>query len=95
METVFNDYINEQVNKEDEEVVKLRRRKVPYISGDNSGNKYSQSLLVDKDLTFLRSQKQIKLTTEFNRYYDAGFKLIKIRDKNGSKVNDVLLDPLN
>jgi hAT family C-terminal dimerisation region len=95
MEIVFNNYINEQVDKEDKEVVKLRRRKVPCISGDDSGNEYSQSLLVDEDLTSLRSQKRIKLTTELNRYYDAGLEFIKIRDKNGSEVNDVLPDPLN
>ena len=28
-------------------------------------------------------------------YYNVGLKLIKIYNKNGSKVNDVLLDPLN
>ena len=95
MEIVFNNYINMQVDKEDKEVVKLRRKKIPYISSDNLGNKYSQSLLVDEDLTSLRSQKRIKLTTELNRYYDVGLKFIKIRNKNGSKVNDVLLDPLN
>ena len=95
METVFDDYINEQVDEEDEEVVELRRRKVPCISGDDSGDEYSQSLLVDEDLTSSRSQKRIKLTTELNRYYDAGLEFIKIRDKNGSEVNDVLPDPLN
>ena len=95
METVFDDYINEQVDEEDEEVVELRRRKVPCISGDDSGDEYSQSLLVDEDLTSLRSQKRIKLTTKLNRYYDVGLKLIKIRNKNGNKVNDVLPDPLN
>jgi len=40
MEIVFDNYINKQVGKKDEEVVKLRRRKVPYISGDDLGNKY-------------------------------------------------------
>jgi hypothetical protein len=55
MEIVFNNYINKQADKEDKEVVKLRRRKVPYISGDDLGDEYSQSLLVDKDLTSLRS----------------------------------------
>ena len=55
MEIVFNNYINKQVDKEDEEVVKLRRRKVPCISGNDSGDEYSQSLLVNKNLTSLRS----------------------------------------
>jgi len=95
METVFNDYINEQVDKEDEEVIKLQCRKVPCTPSDDSGNKYSQSLLVNKDFTSSRSQKQIKLTTELNYYYNASLKFIKIRDKNGSEVNDVVLDPLN
>jgi len=95
METVFDDYVNEQVDEEDEEVVKLRRRKVPCISGDDLGDEYSQSLLVDEDLTSSRSQKRIKLTTKLNCYYDAGLKFIKIRNKNGNEVNDVVLDPLN
>ena len=94
MDIVFDDYVNEQADKEDK-VVKLQHRKVPCISGDDSGNKYSQSLLVNEDLTSSRSQKRIKLTTELNRYYDVGLELIKIRDKNGNEVNDVILDPLN
>ena len=40
METVFNNYINKQVGKEDKEVVKPRYRKVPYISSNDLGNKY-------------------------------------------------------
>ena len=95
METVFDDYINKQVGEEDKEVVKPRRRKVPYISSDNLGDKYLQSLLVNKNLTSLRSQKRIKLTTKLNCYYNAGLELIKIRNKNGSKVSDVVPDPLN
>ena len=57
MEIVFGNYVNKQADKEDKEVVKLQHRKVPCISGDNSGNEYSQSLLVDENLTSLRSQK--------------------------------------
>jgi len=95
MEIVFGNYVNKQADKEDKEVVKLQHRKVPCISGDNSGNEYSQSLLVDENLTSLRSQKWIKLTTKLNRYYDAGLEFIKICDKNGNKVNNVVLDPLN
>ena len=40
METLFNNYINEQVDKEDKELAKLRRRKVPYKSNDDLANKY-------------------------------------------------------
>jgi len=49
METVFNNYINEQVDKKDKEVIKLRRRKVLCTFGDDLNNKYLQSLLVNKD----------------------------------------------
>ena len=94
MDIVFDDYVNEQVDEEDK-VVELRCRKVPCISGDDSGDEYSQSLLVDKDITSSRTQKRIKLTTELNRYYDTGLEFIKIRDKNGSEVNNVVPDPLN
>ena len=95
METVFNNYINEQVDEEDEEVVELQHRKVPCISSNDLGDEYSQFLLVDEDLTSSYSQKQIKLTTKLNCYYNAGLELIKIRDKNGNEVNNVLPDPLN
>jgi len=64
-------------------------------SSDDSSDEYPQSLLVNEDLISLRSQKRIKLTMELNRYYDAGLKLVKIYNKNGSKVNDVVPDPLN
>ena len=93
METVFNDYINEQVGEEDE-VVKPQCRKVP-LSGDDSGDKYSQSLLIDKTLTSSHLQKRIKLTTKLNHYYKAGLKLIKIHNKNSSKVSNIIPDPLN
>jgi len=93
METVFDDYINEQVGKENK-VVEPRRGKVP-LSGDDSGNKYLQSLLVNKTLTSSHLQKQIKLTTELNHYYKAGLELIKICIKNGSKVSDVIPEPFN
>jgi hypothetical protein len=40
METLFDDYINKQVDKEDEELVKPQRRKIPYKSNDDLANKY-------------------------------------------------------
>ena len=95
METLFNEYITKQEGKDIKEIVKLWCRKVPYTSSDNLGDKYSQSLLINKSLTSLRSQKQIKLTTKLNRYYNAGLKFIKICNKNGNKVNNIVLDPLN
>ena len=52
METVFNDYINKQVGEENK-VVKPWRRKV-LLSSDDLGNKYLQSLLVNKMFTSLR-----------------------------------------
>jgi len=54
-----------------------------------------QSLLIDKSLTSLRSQKRIKLTTELDRYYDAGLEFIKIWGKDDSEVNNVVPDSLN
>ena len=95
METLFNEYITKQEGIDIKEIVKLRRRKVLYTSSNNLGNKYLQSLLINKSLTSLRSQKRIKLTTELNRYYNAGLKFIKIWGKDDSKVNDVVPDPLN
>lgn len=95
METLFNEYITKQEGKDIKEVVKLWYRKVPLISSDNLGNKYSQSLLINKSLTSLRLQKRIKLTTKLNRYYNIGLKFIKIWGKDNSKVNNVVLDPLN
>ena len=41
MEILFNNYINKQVDEEDKELVKLRRRKVPYKSDDDSADKYA------------------------------------------------------
>jgi len=95
METIFTNYINDQEDKEDKKPVKLRRRKVPCKSDDDSADEYAQSLVIDESLTSCRrSQKRIKLASELNRYYDAGLKLIKIRTNNGNKVNDVVPDPL-
>ena len=54
METLFNKYITKQEGKDIKDVVKLWRRKVPLISSDDLGNKYLQSLLINKSLTFLR-----------------------------------------
>jgi len=54
METLFNEYINKQVDKEDKEPVEPRRRKVPYKSDDDSADEYAQSLVVDKSLTSLK-----------------------------------------
>ena len=93
MEIVFDDYINEQVGEEDK-IIEPQCRKVP-LSGNNLGDEYSQPLLVDEMLTSSHSQKCIKLTTKLNCYYEAGLKLIKICDKNGSKVSDVVPDPFN
>jgi hypothetical protein len=96
METLFNDYINKQVDKEDKEPSKPQYRKVPYKSNNNLANKYTQSLVVDKSLTSLkRNQKRIKLASKLNRYYNAGLKLIKNRSNNGNKRNNVVPDPLN
>jgi len=58
METLFNDYINKQVDKEDKKLVKPQRRKVPYRSNDNSANEYTQSLVVDESLT-LKAQSKV------------------------------------
>jgi len=41
METLFDDYINEQVDEEDEELVEPRRRKVPCKSDDDSTDEYA------------------------------------------------------
>jgi len=41
METLFDDYINEQVDEEDEELVEPQRRKVPCKSDDDLTNKYA------------------------------------------------------
>ena len=96
METLFNDYINKQVDKEDKEPAEPQRRKVPYKSDNNSANKYTQSLVIDKSLTSSkRNQKRIKLASKLDRYYDAGLELIKIRSNNGNKRNDVVPNPLN
>ena len=40
METLFNDYINKQVDKEDKEPAKLQYRKVPYKSNDDLADEY-------------------------------------------------------
>ncbi len=96
METLFDDYINEQVDEEDEEPAEPRRRKVPYKSDDDSADEYTQSLVVDECLTSLkRNQKRIKLASELERYYDPGLELIKIRSDDGNERNDVVPDPLN
>ena len=95
MEIVFDDYINKQINEENKKVVELQHRKVLCISGNNLSNKYLQSLLVNKNFISSHSQKQIKLTTELNYYYNTGLKFIKIRNKNNSKVNNILPNPLN
>ena len=95
IKTLFDEYITEQEGKDIKEIVELRRRKVPHISGDDSGDEYLQSLLIDKSLTSLRSQKRIKLTTELDRYYDAGLEFIKIWGKDDSEVNNVVPDSLN
>ena len=54
METLFDKYINKQVDKEDEELVELRHRKVPYKSDDDLADEYVQSLVVDESLTSLK-----------------------------------------
>ncbi len=95
IETLFNEYITEQESEDIKEIIKLQCRKVPYTSSNNSGNKYSQSLLIDKSFTSLYSQKRIKLTTKLNRYYNTGLKFIKIQGKDNSKVNNIIPDPLN
>ena len=51
METLFDDYINKQVDEEDEELAKPRRRKVPHKSNNDSADEYAQSLVVDESLT--------------------------------------------
>jgi hypothetical protein len=81
METLFNKYITEQEGEDIKETVKRRRRKVPYISSDDSGDKYSQSLLIDESLTSLYSQKRIKLITKLDCYYNAGFEFIRFGTK--------------
>jgi len=94
METLFDEYINEQVDEEDEEPVEPRRRKVPYKSDDDSADEYAQSLVVDESLTSSkRNQKRVKLASELDRYYDAGLEFIKI-SSDGYERNDVP-DPLN
>ena len=40
METLFNNHINKQIDKEDKELVKPRYRKVPYKSNNDLANKY-------------------------------------------------------
>ena len=95
METLFNKYITKQEGKDIEEIVKLQRRKGPYISSDNLGDKYLQSLLINESLISLRLQKQIKLTTKLNRYYNIGLEFIKIWGKDNSEVNNIVPDPLN
>ena len=87
--------LNKQIDKEDKKVIELQCKKVFCIFGDNLNNKYLQSLLVNKDFTSLRSQKQIKLIIKPNCYYNIGFKFIKIYNKNNSKVNNIVLDPFN
>ena len=54
METLFDDYINEQVDKEDEELAEPQCRKVLYKSDDNLADKYTQSLVIDKSLISLK-----------------------------------------
>ena len=96
METLFNNYINKQINKEDEELVEPQRRKVPYKFDDDLANKYVQSLVVNKSFILLkRNQKYIKLTSELNRYYNTGLKFIKICFDDSNKQNNVISNPLN
>jgi hypothetical protein len=54
METLFDKYINKQVDKEDKELVKPWCRKVPYKSNNDLADKYAQSLVVDESLTSLK-----------------------------------------
>ena len=54
METLFNKYINKQVDKKNKELAKPQYRKASYKSNNNLANKYTQSLVVDKSLTSLK-----------------------------------------
>ena len=96
MEEVFNTYIDELTDEEDENPAEERRRKVPRRpGGDSDDDAYEQSLAVDENLVLsIRQQKKQKLTTELERYYEEGLVLQKIK-KDGGEATAPLPDPLN
>jgi hypothetical protein len=78
MDKLFNEYVEAETDDDDdiqEDEPVTRRRKVPRRHNDSSDDEFEASLVVDEVYaTSLKSRKRIKITSELERYYEAGLK---------------------